>query len=176
MPDTFDDKNENYTYDPDEKRNAYNLAAAVTKPGTGESKGKEPSEMRAFVIADADCLDDMLMKRTKFNSLLAYDAIHWLGGEESYAGALTSNEDVRIEHTKQKDTLWFYLTIFGAPLLVGGIGGAVELRRRRAPHRTKAAKKKPRPPSETKKPAPDAELKKPEAREEQGEEKDEARP
>ncbi len=174
MPDTFDDKNQNFTFDEGEKRNSYNLAAAVTKPGTGEAKGKEPSEMRAFVIADADCLDDMLMKRTKFNSLLVYDALHWLGGEESYAGALTSNEDVRIEHTKQKDTLWFYLTIFGAPLLVGGVGAAVALRRRRAPFKPKAtAKKKPRP-VEAKKPAP-AEAKKP-APEADDEEKDEARP
>jgi hypothetical protein len=29
---------------------------------------------------------------------------------------------VRIEHTKQKDVVWFYATILGAPLAVLGLG------------------------------------------------------
>jgi hypothetical protein len=177
LADTFGDVNQNFTFDGDEKRAAYNIAAAVTKPGTGESKGKEPSEMRAFVVADADCFGDFLIKRTKFNPLLFVDALRWLGGEESFAGALTSNEDVRIEHTKQKDTLWFYLTIFGAPMLVGGVGAAVALRRRRAPLKSKASpKKKARPASEAKKPAPAAAKKPAAAESSDDEEKDEARP
>ena len=48
--------------------------------------------------------------------------MHWLTGEESFAGAMTTAEDVRIEHTKQKDLVWFYGTIFGAPALVLGTG------------------------------------------------------
>jgi hypothetical protein len=48
--------------------------------------------------------------------------VRWLGGEESFAGSLSSTEDVRIEHTKQGDQIWFYATIIGAPLLVLGLG------------------------------------------------------
>ncbi|HVY48025.1 MAG TPA: Gldg family protein, partial [Minicystis sp.] len=148
MPDTFQDKNQNYALDPDEKRSAFNLAAAVTKPGTGEvPKGKGPPEMRAFVVADADCFDDLVFRRSEANQVFAYDVVRWLGGEESFAGAITTNEDVRIEHTKQKDVLWFYATIFGVPGLIGGLG-VWRTRRRKNPKpraARAASKKKPAP-------------------------------
>ncbi len=35
---------------------------------------------------------------------------------------MSTPEDVRIEHTKQKDLVWFYGTIFGAPAIVLGAG------------------------------------------------------
>jgi len=37
-------------------------------------------------------------------------------------GEISSEEDLRIEHTKQEDLVWFYSTIFGAPALVLGVG------------------------------------------------------
>jgi hypothetical protein len=51
------------------------------------------------------------------------DAMRWLVGEQSIQGLPNTEEDVRIEHTKQADLLWFYLVIFGAPALVvaGGV-------------------------------------------------------
>jgi hypothetical protein len=73
--------------------------------------------MRAFVVADADAVSDAALQN-EGNVLLVADALHWLTGEESLAGARSVAEDVRIEHTKQKDLLWFYGTIFGAPALV----------------------------------------------------------
>jgi hypothetical protein len=65
------------------------------------------------------------------NQLLVVDAVRWLGGEESFAGEVNVEEDVRIEHTQQKDLIWFYSTIFGAPALVLGVGLAYTRRSRR---------------------------------------------
>jgi hypothetical protein len=56
------------------------------------------------------------------NRVLLLDAVRWLIGEESFAGEVSSEEDVRIEHTKEKDVYWFYSTILGAPALVLGLG------------------------------------------------------
>ncbi|HEY8075984.1 MAG TPA: Gldg family protein, partial [Labilithrix sp.] len=116
MPDTFDDENGNFKIDPPgEKKNTYALVAAV-------SKTVNPNvEMRAFVIGDADAVSDAAFGN-EGNVVLAADALHWLTGEESFAGAMSTPEDVRIEHTKQKDLVWFYGTIFGAPAIVLGTG------------------------------------------------------
>jgi hypothetical protein len=82
--------------------------------------------MRAFVLGDADAMSDAAVgpegTGADGNVLLLADAVRWLGGEESFAGAVSTAEDVRIEHTKQKDMVWFYGTIFAAPALVLGSG------------------------------------------------------
>lgn len=131
--DAFADANGNFQYDSDtEKRNAYNLAAAVSKEIAADGEeGKEKKELRAFVIADADALSDVAFGHEP-NIVLALDAVRWLGGEESFAGEITSNEDVRIEHTKEKDQVWFWATILVAPAMVLGLGLFITRRGRRA--------------------------------------------
>jgi hypothetical protein len=96
-------------------------------------KSAAPPEMRGFVLADADILSDLTLSNFPANQMLAFDAIRWLGGEESFAGEVNNEEDVRIEHTKQKDLVWFYATILGAPALVlgGGLGYSRRSRRSR---------------------------------------------
>jgi hypothetical protein len=152
MSGTFDDENRNYAFDEGkEKRDSYGLAAAVSQPvdGNAPAPKKEekpdakdakkdipnvapPNEMRAFVISDADVITDLLMSNFMANQLLIVDALRWLGGEESFAGEVNSEEDVRIEHTQQKDLVWFYATIFGAPALVLGLGLVYSQRNKRA--------------------------------------------
>lgn len=138
---TFADQNRNYRADKDEKPGTFNLAAAVTRPRSAEPLKKAPEpekkddkdkkddkkkadadEMRAFVLADADAITDVVLANVVANQVLFADAVRWLGGEESFAGEVNTEEDVRIEHTKQKDLAWFYATIFGAPALVLGAG------------------------------------------------------
>ena len=129
---TFIDKNANYQADSGEQLSSYNMAAAISAPKKGGSKAKKPTEkaskdklpdeMRAFVVADADCFSDLVLSNVIGNQVLLVDAARWLGGEESFAGKVNSEEDVRIEHTKQKDLIWFYATIFFAPALVLGAG------------------------------------------------------
>jgi hypothetical protein len=125
--------------------------AAVSKSVAAPASSKKGSdEMRAFVIGDVDAVTDAAL-RSEGNVLLVADAVHWLTGEESLAGALSVAEDVRIEHTKQKDLLWFYGTIFGAPAVV--LGGGLLYTWRRARRSKKAS---PSPPPERSGTAPDA--------------------
>jgi len=144
MGGTFADTNQNYEYDKDEKKDTYNLVAAVSKalpaaaaptppPADAAKKDAPPEakEMRAFVVADADSMSDLLMSNFGPNRLLLMDAIRWLGGEDSFAGEVNDEEDVRIEHSKQKDLVWFYSTIVGMPALVLGLGLTVARRARR---------------------------------------------
>jgi len=143
MGGTFADANQNYQFDKDEKKDNYNLIAAVSRPVAAaaaeksddkdkkDEKDKDKKEMRAFVLSDADGLSDLLMSNFGPNRLLLMDAIRWLGGEDSFAGEINNEEDVRIEHSKQKDLVWFYSTIVGMPVLVLGAGLAVARRARR---------------------------------------------
>ncbi len=155
MPGTFSDANKNYEFDKGtERKETYNFAAAVTqtpkqgarppkpvakqdKPKGGKSEDVPgPDEMRAFVLTDATGLESPLLRRLKANQLLFADAVKWLGGEESFAGEVNTEEDVRIEHTRQEDLVWFYSTIFGFPALVLG-GGLLLAQRRHRRQRTK---------------------------------------
>jgi hypothetical protein len=146
LPDTFDDANGNFKFDPPaEKRTPFPLAAAVSRsvaPPPGSAK--KPDEMRAFVLGDADAMSDAAVgpegTGADGNVLLLTDAVRWLGGEESFAGTISTAEDVRIEHTKQKDMVWFYGTIFAAPALVLG-GGLFYTRRlaRKGPRKSRSA-------------------------------------
>jgi hypothetical protein len=142
---TFSDKNRNYALDRDagEKQLTFNLAVAINGPeGKKDAKKDEakdskdpkkddakqksnPDEMRAFVLADADALGDFIMAQAPYNQLLFIDSIRWLVGEESFAGPPNTEEDQRIQHTKQQDLNWFYATIFGAPSLVLALGLAL---------------------------------------------------
>lgn len=143
LADTFNDESGDFELTaPNEKRSSYNIAAAVSKrlPAPADSKSKDALEMRAFVVADADALSDATFGNES-NALFAVDVIRWLGGEESFSGSISSTEDVRIEHTKQKDVLWFYTTIIGAPALVLGLG-LVATRRRKGAARGPAKEKK----------------------------------
>lgn len=140
LAETFDDQNGNFAFDKDagEKRTSYNLAAAVTKPTGEKDKDGKDKEMRVFALGDADALGDGAVGDTP-NGLLVLDVIRWLGGDESFLGAITSNEDVKIEHTKQKDLVWFYGTVFAVPLGVLGIGFFTTRRKKRGAQRPGAA-------------------------------------
>ena len=145
---SFPDRNKNYVQDKDsEKSGSFNVAAAVSRPVVGAAAAAEPTaqekdkkpgdkkpeskEMRAFVVADADAFGDLVMSNVRGNQVFMADAVRWLVGEASFAGAETSEEDVRIETTKQQDLSWFYATIFGAPCLVLAAGVVISRRSRR---------------------------------------------
>lgn len=146
---TFADANKNFVQDKDsEPVGPFNIAAAVSRPITngasatpapGDKKADkkadkkpEAKEMRAFVVADSDAFADLVMSNVRGNQFFLADAVRWLVGEASFAGAETSEEDVHLESTKQQDLSWFYATIFGAPCLVLGLGVVISRRSRRA--------------------------------------------
>lgn len=97
-----------------------------------KAKKQDVREMRAFVLADADAFSDFVMGEVMGNQVLFVDAVRWLVGEESFSGPPNTEEDVRIQHTKQEDLVWFYASIFGAPGLVLAAGVFVSRRSRRA--------------------------------------------
>jgi hypothetical protein len=96
------------------------------------AKKQDVREMRAFVLADADAFSDFVMGEVVGNQVLFADAVRWLVGEESFSGPPNTEEDVRIQHTKQEDLVWFYASIFGAPGLVLAAGVFVSRRSRRS--------------------------------------------
>ena len=118
---TFVDKNGNFQADPGEDRRAWELAATAVK-----------KDARLFVLADSDALSDDAIK-VAANELLALDIVHWLMGDETYSGVVSTEADVAISHTRKQDVLWFYSTIFLAPALVVAAGVAITKRSRRKP-------------------------------------------
>jgi len=130
MPGTYLDTNGSFDLDGNESRGSFELVAAVTRPAAipapaqakADKQDTKPRETRAIVIGDADAVSDLVLMNAPANRLLLVDAVRWLVGEESFSGEISSEEDVRIEHTKEKDVLWFYALILGAPVLVLGLG------------------------------------------------------
>lgn len=138
MPFTWNDANANLEFDPPaEARKIYELAAVVSMPVGGPKppdaktgKKAEQPELRMIVVADSDMMSDQVF-RNPGNGYLFVDSVKWMGGEEETIGETTSEEDIRIMHTREKDQVWFYLTIFGVPALVLGGGIYYTSRRRR---------------------------------------------
>jgi hypothetical protein len=128
-----------YEYDEGtEKRDRYNIGAAIEDDNGKGDKGKEEEKvgMRAMVFADSEAFSDVLLRKVPLIQALVVDAVKWLGGEEDLAGETISEKDVLIEHTKSEDVVWFYLSLVGAPLIILGLGLAgVMWRRRRAQRR-----------------------------------------
>ncbi|MFH1132427.1 MAG: hypothetical protein V1754_13910, partial [Pseudomonadota bacterium] len=132
---TWADINNNYRFDPTtEKRKTYEFAAAVTMkedPATSKQKKRsKKKDMRLLVVADSDVVSDQVF-RNAGNAYLLVDGVKWLSGEEKFTGETSSEEDVRIRHTRKEDQLWFYLTIFAVPALVLGAGFFYTRRRRK---------------------------------------------
>ncbi len=141
VPGCYVDLNGSWSFDKDtEKKKIYNLAAAVSKD-IGEAKGSDKLQLRAFVMGDAEALTDPILGQTKFNPLLFVEALRWLGGEESFSGAISSEEDVAIVHTKNEDQIWFYTTILVIPSIV--LGGGLLLTRRRRRKKPAASPRRP---------------------------------
>ena len=118
MPSTFADVNGNLQFDEDtEVRGGFELAAAIEGAAT---EGEE--SFRALVYADAEMFSDAVLVSLEVNAAVVADGIRWLAREESFAGDVVSEADVPIVHTRAEDVAWFYAIIFGAPVLVLGLG------------------------------------------------------
>lgn len=128
-PRTWLDLDGDYTFDEGpERKESFAIAAAVAFP-TG-ARGADASEGRAFVVADGDFVTDQVL-RNLGNVTVVADALRWLVGEAELPGPPESEEDVKIEHTREEDKLWFWGTIAVVPglVLLGGIGVVRRMRR-----------------------------------------------
>jgi hypothetical protein len=130
MDSSWLDFNNNFTFDAgSEKRQRWNIGAAIEGPKLKDGDGKDKDGFRALVFADADLFADVVvpggMGRAQVIMVagpLFYDAIRWLGGEEVLSGEVVSEDDKPIKHTKDQDTKWFIMMIIGAPALVFILG------------------------------------------------------
>jgi len=139
MESSFLDLNDNFSFDSNEKRQRYNVGAAVEGPRMKGADGKDKDGFRALVFSDADLFADALVSNAMGRAAVVLvsgplldDSIKWLGGEEVFVGDVVSEDDKPIKHTKSQDAVWFTLTIIGAPLLVLilGIVGTMARKRR----------------------------------------------
>lgn len=135
MPSNYQDRDGDYRFDEEtEVRGSHGLAVAVERAADeGEDGDEGPEGTRALVYADADIFTDRVLLAQRMQAELVADGIRWLGREEAFAGAVVSEEDVPILHTRAENVIWFYAIIFGAPTLVLGAGLSVLGRRRRHP-------------------------------------------
>lgn len=128
----------NAEYEPDngESKAARNLVAAV-------EGGEEGARWRAIVSADSTIFADLThVEHPSFgNGQLVDDVMNWLIGAEALSGTTESEEDVKIEHTKEGQTTWFYLTVLAVPLGLMGAGAA----RVRMRHHARARSQEPAP-------------------------------
>ncbi len=105
-----------------EKKDVRNVVAAIT--------GGEDGGFRLIVTPAATALVD-LAQNFEGNAQFVDDSMNWLMGTEELSGTTESEEDVKIEHTKEGQASWFYLTVLGVPLGVLVLGGLrLRLRRR----------------------------------------------
>jgi hypothetical protein len=141
MPTSWLDLDGNFSFDSaTEKKDRYNLAAAIEGPKTPGEDGKLKDGWKALVYADADLFADYPPAPRPAIDLtsgpLIEDAVKWLAGESVIAGEVVSEDDVPIQHTRSQDQIWFYLTIIGFPLVVLGVGlGLTRMLRHRAPRK-----------------------------------------
>jgi hypothetical protein len=143
MADNWADLDGDLDLDEDEKKKIRPISAVASGPiegadaaagggeGDEEGAGDEPEEWRVAVIADSTAFSDLVLPNVRGNQQYIWDLLHWLTGEEDTAGTIESEEDIKIQHTKEDQVAWFYGTILGFPLLVLA-GGWARVRSRRS--------------------------------------------
>jgi hypothetical protein len=123
---TFEDLDGDRDMDDDEPGKVVELAVAVETAAKGDDQG------RAIIVGDTSLFADDVLRYSKGNVLFGSDTIRWLIGDEDTVGEINSEEDVKIQHTRQEDTAWFLMSIVGVPALVLIFGFVLtRLRRRR---------------------------------------------
>jgi hypothetical protein len=114
---------------------AGNGAARATEKDQGREEqkpapAKGQSESRVVVLADADMLADRFITfrlgytEVGGNIQLLADILRWLLDEEAVPGVASSEEDIKIVHTRRQDVVWFYGMVFGIPALILMVGAA----------------------------------------------------
>lgn len=111
-----------------ENKDVRAIAMAASGPGGVDADG-EAKEYRVLVTSDATMFSDLILAN-KANLQFVYDGANWVMGEEDLAGTVENEEDVKIEHTKDDQVVWFYGTVMGLPLIVMLLG-VLRVRRRR---------------------------------------------
>lgn len=137
MPEWWADTNGNFEFDKDptpaadgtvsmvgEKRGGWEIASIASGPAEG---GKE---WRAAVVGDASWMSNAVL-RNQANAIYLVSTVGWLTQDPALTGETETEEDIKIQHTKEGEAMWFYGTSLGVPALVL-LGGMLRVRARRA--------------------------------------------
>lgn len=127
---TWIDANKNFEQDADEASETFTLMFAVEGDVANPTEAG-PKQWRALVQGDVSAYSDPALAGSDGNNQLVLDAGRWLVGDEEISGKVESEEDVKLEHTKDDDIAWFWGTIFGVPGIVLAAGGLFTTLRRR---------------------------------------------
>ena len=123
MPDSWADVIPNHELDAGtEERRTWEIGAAA-------SRDTDTGSFRGAVLANSNAISDPIIGN-QGNLQWLVDTLRWLTDDEAVAGLVETEEDIRIQHTREQDVMWFYGTIFAVPLLVL-VGGVVHVKRRR---------------------------------------------
>lgn len=124
----FHDVNGNYEFDKDaEKRGGLDLGVVASGPASGGEK----DEWRVAVLGDATFASNMVLARSPASQVYLGETIGWLTADPAIGGETESEEDVKIQHTKEGEALWFYGITAGFPALVFTVGALRVARRRK---------------------------------------------
>jgi hypothetical protein len=116
MPGTWSDADGDFTFQEErETRGEPILAVAISPKNPPKEGAAAPPEPRVLAFADADVAADLFIQN-RANQLALLDGIAWLAGDA--AAAPTEAEDLKIQHLKGDELIWFYLPVFGVPALV----------------------------------------------------------
>lgn len=140
MPEWFGDLNGNYAFDKEgvdatgapvtgEKRGAVDIAAAISGPAEDGPAG-EKREWRAIVMSDATWLSNVVILQVVGNQAFFSETMGWLVNDPIIGGEQESEEDIKIQHTKEGQQYWFLGAFVGVPGLVMLVGTLNVLRRR----------------------------------------------
>lgn len=124
-PGFFRDLDGDFKRDENEPEESSEMIAAVT---VSEKDGAP--EGRVIVIGDGDFMTDKVSTNNG-NVMVFIDSLAWLIGNEELSAEVSSEEDVPIEHSRDKDKLYFYATTFAVPLPLLALSVWVARRRRR---------------------------------------------
>lgn len=123
-PEWWADLNGDYEYQKDtEKRGGWEIAAVATGPA---ADGKE---WRGAVIGDANWAATAMLQNPAGQVYLA-ETVGWLTSDPALSGETETEEDVKIQHTKEGEATWFYGTSILVPALVF-FAGMMRVNRRR---------------------------------------------
>jgi hypothetical protein len=121
---TFEDVDGDFELGAGESGKVHVLAMAI--------EGPAETPYRVVVVGDISAAADLTLRSVAGNAQFALDATRWLIGEEELAGDTQNEEDVKIQHTRDDDVIWFYGVILGFPLFILLFGvAAVRVRTRR---------------------------------------------
>lgn len=124
-PEWWADLDGNYEFDgPAEKRGGLDLAVVASGPAASDA------EWRAAVVGDATWVSNLFVRQVPGSQLYLIETIGWLTQDPALGGEVESEEDTKIQHSREGEAAWFYGTSVVVPAMVF-IGGLARVSRRR---------------------------------------------